>query len=153
MSDLQKVKDWLKTYPGTAAKPGFPDDEFYIDFTHNDPANAGLFPHGIQEIGRRSDICGNTTVSCQYNFTLVPVFTKVAREHEIATQNAEWMMDFQQWIQEQSIRTQAPVFGDIDTDSEVIRAQNGMYLNDRDNGVGAYTVVLTIQFKKYYKGD
>jgi len=148
MSDLERIREWIKSFPG------MPED-MAIDYTHNNPINAGLFPQGRQEISRRkANIASeDVIVTNQYNLSLMPIFVKSPGDDEQATQNAEWVMDFQQWVQDQSIMGEAPTFGNYDTDSEIIRAQNGMFYNDRDSGVSAYTAVLTIQFKKYYKGE
>lgn len=144
MSDLERIREWIKSFPG------MPED-MAIDYTHNNPINAGLFPQGRMEVARTTDIGGNKTVTNQYNFSLMPVFIRNLGEDTQATENAEWVMDFQQWIQEQSIIGAAPTFGNIAIDREIIRAQNGMLYSDRDSGVSAYTAVLTLQFKNYYK--
>ena len=59
-------------------------------------------------------------------------------------------MDFQQWIQEQSLHRLAPVFGD-DPDAETIKAQNGALFAANEEGVAIYTVQLSINFIKYYE--
>ena len=58
------------------------------------------------------DILGNVEVENQYNFGLYYVFEKSPGDDVGATVNADWIMDFQEWVQEQSIRGTVPKFGD-----------------------------------------
>lgn len=146
MSVIETMRDWLKTYPGNVPQ------NFQIDFTNEVPQNAGLFPTGTMEVSRREDILGNITVTNQYNFGLYTVFEKPQDIDEISSKNAQWIMDLQQWVQEQSIRKLAPTFGNIDISSEVIKAQNGMFYGTKETGAaGLYMVTITATFKKYYE--
>lgn len=146
MTDLEKMRDWLKGFPG-----GIPDN-FQIDFTNEVPQNAGLFPTGMMEISRVEDVIGNVTTNNQYNFGLYAVYNKPDDVDEISTKNAEWIMSFQQWVQEQSIKRLAPTFGNVDNGQERIKAQNGQFFGDKDKGVGVYMVTITVTFKKYFGG-
>ena len=67
-----------------------------------------------------------------------------------ATENADWLLDLQKWIQEQSIRKQAPIFGD-EPKTETISAQNGKVDAADEEGTGVYSVQLSIEFTKIYK--
>lgn len=144
MNALEKIREFVGSYPGADIL-----SEFRIDYTDQIPANGGIFPSGLAEISRRSDILGNTTVTNQYNFGLYYRFEKSPGDDIQATINADWVMDFQGWAQEQSIRGLAPVFGDV-PGRERITAQNGVLYAAEDEGVATYMVQLSVQFIKQF---
>ena len=145
MTPLEKIRDWLATHPGYNIL-----EHFRVDYTDQIPANGAIFPSGIVEVERRSDIVGNVTVTNQYNFGLYYVFLKPPGDDAGATINADWIMDFQEWVQEQSITGSAPVFGDVPRD-ERIKAQNGVLYAADDEGLATYMVQLSVQFKKKFE--
>ena len=67
-----------------------------------------------------------------------------------ATDNAAWLMEFQRWVQEQSIRRLVPTFGD-DPKRETIKAQNGANEYADKEGTGIYMVQLSVNFTKIYE--
>lgn len=69
-----------------------------------------------------------------------------------AAKNADWIVDLQEWVQEQSATGAAPVFGD-DPRAERITAQNGTLLQADGEGTGVYVVQLSVQFIKKFKGE
>lgn len=145
MTALEKVRKWLATYPefdilGT----------FRVDHTDQIPANGGIFPSGLVEVERRKDIVGNVTVTNQYNFGLYYVFDKAPGDDVGATINADWIMGFQEWVQEQSATGEAPVFGDA-PDIEQIAAQNGVLYESDEDGAATYMVQLSIQFIRKFE--
>jgi hypothetical protein len=145
MTDLEKMREWLKTFPG-----GIPDN-FQVDFTNEIPQTAGLFPTGTVEIRRARDILGNVTVTNQYNFGLYTVFAKPTDADEVAARSAEWVMSLQRWVQEQSAQGLSPTFGNIDTWAETLKAQNGMFYGDNAAGTGMYMVTITAQYQTEYE--
>lgn len=145
MTDLEKVKNWIKTFPKFNTI-----SDFKIDYTDNIPSNGGLFPSGLVEISRSKDILGNITVENQYNFGLYYVFTKFPGDDVAATINADWVMDFQQWVQEQSILGKTPVFGNTG-EKEKAAAQNGILYDADIEGVATYMVQLSFNFIKKYE--
>lgn len=145
MTDLEKLRQWLDTYPGMDRL-----QEIWIDYYTPDPDNGSIAPAGLVEISRTEDILGGITVENQYNFGLYYVLTKAAGDDEGATMNAEWIMGLQQWIQEQSVQRLAPTFGD-DPAIERIQAQNGALYAADEEGTATYIVQLTINFKKFYE--
>jgi hypothetical protein len=144
MTSLEKLKTWLATYSGYDIL-----SSFYVDYTDQIPSNGGVFPSGIVEISRRKDVLGNVSVLNQYNFGIYCVFTKAPGDDTSATTNADWISDFQEWVQEQSITGAAPKFGDSLIE-EKITAQNGMLYGATDEGLGTYMVQLSVQFRKNY---
>lgn len=145
MTALDKISRFIRQYPGADI---FRD--FHVDYTDQIPFNGGVFPSGLTEISRSRDILGNTTVINQYNFGLYYVFEKSPGDDVGAMENAGWLMDFQEWVQEQSVTGAAPTFGD-DQKSETITAQNGVLYDADDEGTAMYMVQLTVQFKKIYE--
>lgn len=144
MTALEKITEFVKSYPGADILR-----EFQIDFTDQIPANGGLFPSGLVEVSRKTDLFGNVTVTNQYNFGLYYVFEKAPGDGAGAAVNAGWLMDFQEWVQEQSARGLAPVFGDT-PNREQIAAQNGVLYEAQDEGLATYMVQLSVQFIKIF---
>ena len=145
MSALKKVIDWLITFPGNKRL-----QSFKVDYYTEDPGSASVAPAGLVEISRSVDIIGNTQVNNQYNFALYYTFTKATTEDEGAQENAEWLLELQEWIQEQSILGLAPVFGD-EPAVETIKAQNGSIYDATEEGVATYSVQLSVEFIKNYE--
>lgn len=140
MDVLQRLKQWLMRYPGWG------EAQIYVDYLESDPVNAGVYPQGLEELERREDVLGNVTVSCRYRFMLYRMVTG-QQDNE---GNAGWFLDFQQWVQQQSISNQAPQFGDI-PGRERIRAEKGKLQEASQAGTGTYGVVLTVDFMKIYE--
>ena len=145
MAALERIRAWIASYPGYDIL-----GTFQVDYTDRIPANGGIFPSGLVEIRRTEDILGNTTVENQYNFGLYYVFLKALGDDAGAQLNASWIMDFQMWVQEQSVRGKAPVFGD-DPRSERIQAQNGVLYEADEEGTATYMVQLSVNFTKIYE--
>ena len=145
MSDIERVREWIKGFGGIP-------EEFKIDFTSEIPSNAGIFPNGLVEISRRPDILDNITVTNQYNFSIYYVFEKDKGEDSQALSNADWVMAFQKWVQEQSVRHLAPSFGNVDIEQETFKAQNGAMFEASKEGTAMYMVLLSAQFKNFYGG-
>ena len=147
MSALEKIRNWLLTYPEISRI-----QKLGVDYYSAQPNNGSIDPSGLVEISRKTDIIGNTTVENQYNFALYFVLAKSPEDDTGATENADWLLGFQEWIQEQSIRRQVPTFGDAH-ETETISAQNGKVEAADEEGTGVYSVQLSITFTKTYKED
>ena len=145
MSDIERIRKWVETFPDHKKLDGF-----QVDYTDAIPNNGGIFPSGLVEISRTEDILGNVTVRNQYNFGLYYVFPKAPGDNEGAAINADWVMDFQKWVQEQSIRRLAPTFGD-EPETERIQAQNGVLYDAEEEGTATYMVQLSVNFTKIYE--
>lgn len=145
MTALEKMREWLKTYPGYDIL-----HDFQVDYTDQVPANGGIFPNGLVEVERRRDIVGNVSVTNQYNFGLYYVFEKSPGDDTGAAINADWVMDFQEWVQAQSACRLAPVFGD-EPSMEQISAQNGVMYDSDDEGTATYMVQLSVTFIKKFE--
>ena len=145
MTDLEKIRNWIITYPKIDAAL-----DLRVDYYADKPENSSLAPAGMTELSRKNDIMGNCIVENQYNFALYFVFPKSPEDDIGATENAEWLLDFQDWVQEQSVIRKTPIFGD-EPNTESIKAQSGEIIDADPNGIGLYMVLLTINFKKIYE--
>lgn len=145
MSDLEKIRVWVSTYPGIARMR-----DMKVDYFSQNPDNGSIDPSGLVEVSRTEDILGNVTAENQYNFALYFVFLKDPGDDRGATENADRLMDFQRWVQEQSIRKLIPTFGD-DPARETARAQNGALYAADEEGTAIYTVQLSFNFIKIYE--
>ena len=141
---LQKMREYIATYPDYDVL-----SQLTIDYTDKVPNCAGLFPGGLVEVSRRTDLLGNCDVDNQYNFALYANFEKSPNEDEGATINEEWVTDFQLWIQQQSILGNAPQFGD-DPRTETMTAQNGEIYAAYDEGTALYVIRISVTFHKRY---
>lgn len=146
MSALEKIREWLKTYPKISQTM-----DLKVDYYSAQPDNSSIAPSGLVEINRKEDVLGNVTVQNQYNFSLFFVMAKPVDDDKTAAENADWLIDLQEWIQEQSILRKVPTFGD-DPKTETVKAQNGSneYVT-QDGTTGVYTVLLSINFTKIYE--
>lgn len=145
MTALTKIREWLSTFPGNDRLRSL-----RVDYFSTDPDNGNISPSGLVEISRTEDILGNVIVRNQYNFGLYYALTKAPGDDEGATENADWLMDLQEWIQEQSILGLAPTFGD-EPKTEQIVAQNGTIYGADEEGTANYMVQLSVTFKKFYE--
>lgn len=147
MTAIEKIQEWIKSYPGYKALGGFS-----VDYTGADPSNGSVMPSGLVEVSRTSDIVGNTTVQCQYNFTLYFIFPKAPGDDVGSQENAQWLLDFQDWVQNQSMGRKAPSFGD-DPRQETMKAQNGALYGADEEGTAVYSVQLSANFMRKYEED
>lgn len=134
MDELEKLQQWLLTYPKWDV-----GGLMYIDYTDGLPGNTGLFPGGLEELSRHTDVLGRVTVRNRYHFAL---YRMVAGDKD-NTQSARWLLEFQNWIQQQSAEGKAPVFGD-EPAMERICAQKGRLRRDAQTGTSMYCVMLTV---------
>jgi hypothetical protein len=144
MTELEKIRQWLATYPGSIPM------QLQVDYAAPDPNKGSIDPSGLIEVSRKEDILGNVTVENQLNFTLYFVLLKAPDDDKGAAENADMLMDFQRWVQEQSIRRLVPVFGD-EPEKETAKAQNGTIYAADEEGTAMYTVQLAINFIKKYE--
>ena len=145
MTDIEKIRDWLSTYPGMNRL-----HDLRVDYYEPNPDNGSIAPSGLVEVSRAEDILGNVTVKNQYNFGLYYVLTKAMDDDAGATENADFVMDFQNWVQEQSVRHLAPTFGD-EPDRETSAAQNGELYAADEEGTAVYLIQLSVNFTKHYE--
>jgi hypothetical protein len=142
---LEKMRWLVARYPSADIL-----ESLSIDYTDQVPDMGGIFPQGLVEVARQADILGNVTVTNQLNFALYTVLTKAPEDDAGATYNAEWVFDFQQWVQEQSIARQAPTFGDVPHMEQIV-AQNGEIYSADAEGVAIYAIQISAIYQKKYR--
>jgi len=142
MTKLEKMKDFISKYEHFDIL-----DHFCIDYTDQLPANAGLFPAGLVELERRADILGNVEVQNQLNFALYVILNKAAGDDTLATINADWLIDFAEYIQEENIKHNHLPFGDY-PESEIIMASDGRLYDSTDEGLGIYAIEISVRYTK-----
>lgn len=144
MTDLEKIKSWLLTCPETERLQGF-----RVDYLTRDPETGSIRPSGLVELSRTEDILGNATVENQLNFGLYYVLSKSDDEASVQD-NAQWVLNLQQWVQKQSIQHFAPTFGD-DPRKERMTAHSGALYAENEDGTATYLVQLTANYTKIYE--
>ena len=147
MSELEQGIAWLRTYEGHDILK-----DWHVDYTDQVPSSGAVFPQGLQEIERRTYITGAVCVTNQSNFGLYFTFAKSAGDDEGAKINADWVNDFQHWVQEQSAHGLAPNFGDAE-EPVIARAQNGVLYEAEAEGTATYMVVLSLRYTKTYESE
>lgn len=145
-SDLDRLREWLGTYPKYDLSTNMA-----VDYLDNIPGNKSLRPQGVVEISRTEDILGNVETRNQYNIGLYVAVEKTPGDIGISQFNADWVLDFQRWVQQQSITHMAPTFGNVDQRQEQIKAQNGELYDSVIEGIGWYVVALSVEFKRRYE--
>lgn len=124
---IEQLKAWLEVYPGIRG--------LTVDFVDRGRENGGLYPMGIREISRKTDVCGGVTVRNRGTFQL-----RFAMER--GADSARWLLDFQNWIQKQGLLGQVPRFGDK---TERVSAGKGR-LAQADDAMGLYSMELTVEW-------
>ena len=138
MTALEKMRAFVASYPDHDILA-----RLDVDYTDKVPNAAGLFPSGLVEVSRTRDILGDVTVENQLNFALYTTLEKF----EDGTDNAEWQLAFQEWVQEQSALGLAPTFGD-DLRTERIQAQNGQLYSADEEGTALYAIQISVNYTK-----
>lgn len=139
MAALEKLVQWLKTFPL------WEENALHIDYTGAVPGSSGLYPQGVEEVQRREDVLGNVTVKNRLHVTLY----RVTHGQQDNRENSAWLLQFQQWVQQQSALGLAPFFGD-DPKQEKIRAEQGKLKSASQTGTGKYAVAITAEYVKFY---
>ena len=133
---LERLKQWLETFP-------LWDGVLQFDYADSVPGSTGLYPRGITEVSAREDVLGNRKTRLCAAFTL-------RRAAVSGQKNAQWLLDFQNWVMEQDRLGYAPKFGD-EPASQRIRAFEGKFDTHKQVGSAVYTVQLTVEFTKIFE--
>ena len=83
MGILEKLRQFLQDFPSLA--------ELSVDFTQDGPGDAGLFPVGVTEVDRYTDLLGNIQVTYEGLFTLY-------KRLELGQDGAQWLLDLECWL-------------------------------------------------------
>lgn len=136
MTVLEKLKNWLQSFP-------LWEDTLQIDAVSALPGSSGLFPQGITEISRKTDILGNVTTENKMQFVLYRVAPHQPED------NSSFLLALQNWIQQQSACGLAPQFGDDATRERVLAEQGKLHAVPQAS-TGKYGVNLTVEYIKNY---
>lgn len=128
MSALEKLQTWLSSYPRWEAYP----------------ARICVLPMEMKETSRRKDVLGNTLVEYRYYVNLIWEMEGQGS----AGENAACLLDFQNWVQEQSTLGLAPGFGDVPACERVWTQKGGLTTGTQ---IVTYTVTLVAEFMKIYE--
>lgn len=145
MTAIEKIREFVEAYSGFDIL-----NSFNVDYTDRIPANAGVFPSGIVELRRVHDVLGNVEIENQLNAAIYIVLKKDPGNDELAQINADWVLDFQDYVQRASFLHEHPVFGDC-PGSEIIMATEGRLYDASEEGVAVYAVQLSVRYTKIYK--
>ena len=112
------------------------------------PAAARSSRKGCRKLNAAPISRAQSASQIKSNFGLYFTFAKSAGDDEGAKINADWVNDFQHWVQEQSTHGLAPNFGDAE-ESVIARAQNGVLWYEAEaEGTATYMVVLSLRYTK-----
>lgn len=139
MSVLEKVRTWIAQYPG--------GEGLWTDHFSPRPGSGSVAPLGMAELFRQTDLLGTVTVSNRWDFMIYFVLKKAQEEDGTAAANAQWLMDFQQWIQSQCVGGMAPVLGDLPHEERFV-AQQGKLEEVKGEGTAVYSVKLSAFFTR-----
>ena len=139
MTALETMTSWLKTFPL------WDSQMLYVDCLDAMPENAGLYPEGLEEVTRRTDVLGNVTVENRLHFVL----HRMTYGQQDNPLSSNWLLEFQKWVQQQCTAGLTPKFGDVPS-RERIWASAGKLKSANQTGTARYTVNLTVQFVKHY---
>ena len=125
---MGEIKKWLQGFVGSVAATTVPAA----------PNACGLYPAGLQQLSRRTDVLGNRTVRWRQVYLL----RRNALRNEDA---AQWLHDFQQWVAQESESGNSPF--------DAVRAEKGRLLRADQTGTATYEVQLVCEFTTYHKGE
>lgn len=135
MTNLQKMQQWLQTYPGFARLP------ISIDFTHATPVGLGLYSRGREQKAGKEDILGRKEFRCKFLFLLqMQQFGQAAGDAVAA---------FQSWVEQQSALGATPKFGD-DPARETMTTRLAKVTDQHNAGTQVSAVELIAEFIKIY---
>ena len=141
MEELDKLVAWLAGYPGWGGS-------LQVDHMDGLPGSIGLFPAGLEEVGRSEDVLGNVTVHNRSHYML----HRVCAGPEDSEENARWLLEFQRWALDQTLYRKTPVFGDL-PERERILAQRGRLFRNPQTGTATYGVNVTVDWMRKVNVD
>jgi hypothetical protein len=94
-------------------------------------------------VAQRKDLAGNVRAEYLARFTLL-------RRLQPGQDGAQWLLEFENWLQERQLADRTPQFGDVPS-GEKLRLQKGECKRIPRLGAGLCTVILAAEFEKTYK--
>lgn len=108
------------------------------------PGTAGLWTKGITVLERRENLLGGVRQRCRAEFTLRLCLPLTQAE------NAARLLALQSWAAAESAAHRAPVFGNTDTEREVLRVEQGRIERADAGGTVVYTVRLQADYTQSF---
>ena len=133
MSEIQSIIDWLETFPKfkktfDVTKEG---TDQLIDFLGTEILDTQYYVRVGQKERRRND----------YVLEVAKPMLKLLQRK----QNADFLVDLQKWVSDQSVKGLVPVLGNHGRQKAWVDAQQYIEL-DESNEVGLYQVQLHIEY-------
>lgn len=129
MELLERIKNWLMEYPGLAGA--------FIDKTPQGVGFCGLYPLGAEQQSRKEDILGSVSETWRQSFAL--------RRNDLhSAEVAAWLLDFQDWVRQQSHAGLAPQPGA----KSRVRVEKGRLKASGGAGTATYEVQLIFEYEK-----
>lgn len=125
---MENIINWLKGFPQW-------QDALYVDHLEHTPGSCGLFPQGVQVLGRKTDILGGERLHLRSSYQLRRVTTP-------GMDNAQWLLQLQKWVLEQNRSGSAPSLGENTRWS----VENGKLTPGKQPDTGIYTLELMAQY-------
>lgn len=136
MEMLEKLRQFLLGFSGWDEAPS-------ADYGEDGPGQTGLFPGSWEAVTRRKDLAGNTQTEYLARFTL-------RRRLQPGQDGAQWLLDFEKWLQARETAGAIPQFGDVPA-AEKLRIHKGEFKQIPRLGAGLCTVTLIAEFVKNFK--
>lgn len=134
--ETEKLRQWLSDCPFITA----PITLEHLEVT---PDAVALLSGDTQAVSETRDVDGNLRVTYRSGFTLL---RRVRRTLD-AMGYAQWLLYFQDWIQQKFIRKEYPA-----TEGSVtgVKARKGSLQEDPATGIWVYKVSLDVEYVKIY---
>ena len=143
-STLQTLLDWVRTCPALEGCT------WAVDELAPDGGAAGAYPQGVRVLARRTNVLGEVTDRCRLTLVLRLTLPFVQGDAALAVENAARLLALQSWAAAESAAHRAPVFGNTDTEREVLRAEQGRIERTDAGGTVVYTVRLQADYTQSF---
>lgn len=136
---LEAIRRWLAGYPGVKL--------LRADQTLPCPGYGSIVSLGVTELSREEGFLGELTIHNRWDLKLYFVLPKAQEEDGCASANAQWLLELQSWVQEQSVMGKVPMVGDCPQSLRFV-AQQGSLEEAKGEGLGVYSVKLSVFFAR-----
>ena len=109
-----------------------------------------LVAQGVRVLARRTNVLGEVTDRCRLTLVLRLTLPFVPGDAALAAENAARLLALQSWAAAESAAHRAPVFGNTDTEREVLRAEQGRIERADAGGTVVYTVRLQADYTQSF---
>ena len=138
MEILEKLRQWLLTYPGWG------DGGLTVEHTDGRPGSAGLFLAGLEELQHQPDLQGNTLVCNRLQLVLERNETAAGEEA------AGWLLDMTRWLRQQCANGQLPPLGCY-PDAQRLAVKQGSLRRVYGQTTAVYQLRLQLDYWEYWE--